>query len=149
MLRTSWARKPVERLTRSGKIVKTTSVRGFLMLYLVAAMKPLRRRSLRFAVEQSALDDWLATVSRVAKTDYALAVEVAEARNLVKGYGDTHERGRERFDTLMQMLPRITGMPGAAAATLAALRKAAQADDTGAALTKALECLPALPQAAE
>lgn len=148
LLRTGWARKPVERLTRSGKIVKTTSVCGFLMLYLVAALKPLRRRSLRFAAEHAALDAWLVTVRHVAKTDYALAAEVAEARNLVKGYGDTHERGRERFDTLMRVLPQITGTPGAAAA-FAGLRKAAQADDTGAALMQAVQRLATLPQAAE
>ena len=51
----------------------------------------------------------------------------------MKGYSDTHERGRRRYDMLMQMLPRIMETPDPAA-TLAGLRKAALADDTGAAL---------------
>ncbi len=129
-------------------VVKTTSVLGFLMLYAVAALKPLRPRSLRFEVEQAELDRWLDVVQRTAVTDYALASEVAEARNLVKGYGETHARGRERFDTLMRALGEVRGLLGAAQ-TFAALRKAAQVDESGAALTKAVERLPKLPQAAE
>ena len=49
---------------------------------------------------------------------------------------------------LMQMLPRIMETPDPAA-TLAALRKAALADDTGAALNLAIKDLRPLPQAAE
>ena len=70
------------------------------------------------------------------------------ARNLVRGYGDTHERGRERFDALMRALPRIAHLPNAAA-TFAALRKAAQVDETGEKLTHAIGELPKLSQAAE
>ena len=39
-------RRRCYRLTRKGRIVKTTSVGGFLLLYLLAKLKPLRRRSL-------------------------------------------------------------------------------------------------------
>src|SRR5262249_12620032 len=45
---TAWARGLVDRLTREGKTVKTTSISGFLLLYLLSRLKPLRRRSLRF-----------------------------------------------------------------------------------------------------
>jgi indolepyruvate ferredoxin oxidoreductase, beta subunit len=148
LLNTRWARRLVERLTRSGKIVTTTSVHGFLLLYLVAALKPLRPRSLRFAAEQAAIDQWLGVVRDTAKTDGALAAEVAEARNLVRGYGDTHERGRERFDALIRVLPQVSSLPDAAA-RLAALRKAAQADENGAELDRAIGQLPKLSQAAE
>ena len=148
LLATGWARHLVERFTKSGKVVKTTSVRGFLLLYLVASLKPLRPRSLRFAAEQSAIDQWLGVVRETAKSDVALAAEVAEARNLVRGYGDTHERGRERFAALMSVLPQVTSLPEPAA-RFAALRKAAQADESGAELTRAIAALPKLSQAAE
>jgi indolepyruvate ferredoxin oxidoreductase beta subunit len=148
LMNTPWARRLVERFTKSGKIVKTTSLRGFLLLYLVASLKSLRPRSLRFAVEQAALDQWLGVVRDTAKTDPTLAAEVAEARNLVRGYGDTHERGRERFDTLMAALPQVSHMPDAAA-RFAALRKAAQAEESGAELARAIGALPKLSQAAE
>ena len=48
----------------------------------------------------------------------------------------------------MQMLPQIMETPDPAA-TLAALRKAALADDTGGAFAAAIQDLRALPQAAE
>jgi indolepyruvate ferredoxin oxidoreductase beta subunit len=148
LLDTPWARRTAERLTASGRVLKTSSIRGFLTLYAVAALKPMRRRSLRFRAEQAFLDDWLRIVHETAARDYALAAEVAECRNLVKGYGDTHERGRARFDTLIRILPHLAGRSDGAA-NLARLRKAANADDTGAALTAAIKELRTLPQAAE
>jgi indolepyruvate ferredoxin oxidoreductase, beta subunit len=148
LLNTPWARRLVERFTKSGKVVKTTSLRGFLLLYLVASLKSWRPRSLRFAAEQAAIDAWLGVVRDTAKTDVPLAAEVAEARNLVRGYGDTHERGRERFDALIAVLPQVSHMPDAAA-RFAALRKAANADESGGELTRAIGTLPKLSQAAE
>lgn len=140
MLRAGWFKGLVDRMTTKGRVVKTSSIRGFLLLYIVASLKPLRPRSLRFEVEQAALKDWLAAVLRTAETNYDLAVEVAAARNLVKGYGDTHERGRARFDTLMGLLPDLAKRPDGAA-QLAALRKAANADDNGTALATAIKAM--------
>jgi len=132
----------IDRMTSKGKTVKTTSIRGFLLLYVVASLKPLRPRSLRYGEEQKGLQDWLDAVSATAAKNYDLAVEVAAARNLVKGYGDTHERGRARFETLIAALPGLIGRADGAA-KLAALRKAANADDTGAALAAAVAGLNA------
>jgi indolepyruvate ferredoxin oxidoreductase beta subunit len=148
LLNSSWARPLVERFTRKGRVVKTSTIGGFLLLYIVAALKPTRRRSLRFANEQAFLLDWLRTILSVAPTNPALATEIATTRTLVKGYSDTHERGRARYDTLMQLLPQIMASADPAA-MLAGLRKAALADDTGAALATAVRDLRPLPQAAE
>jgi len=147
LLNTGWARSFVQRFTKS-RVVKTSSIGGFLMLYFIASLKPTRRRSLRYDNEQAFLREWLQTIQNVAPTNYALATEIATTRTLVKGYSDTHERGRQRYDTLMQMLPRIMETPDPAA-SLAALRKAALADATGAALNVAIRDIRPLPQAAE
>jgi indolepyruvate ferredoxin oxidoreductase, beta subunit len=149
ILNTGWVRSLADRMTRKGRVVKTSSLRGFLLLYMVAAFKPLRPRSLRYQAENAHLVEWLAIVQRVAATHYDLAVEVAAARNLVKGYGDTHERGRARFETLMAMLP-VLSQRADGAVQLAALRKAANNDDTGAALAAAIakfdeHSLPLIP----
>ena len=141
LLRNRWARGLVGRMTARGRRVRTTTITGFLLLSLVAGRKPKRRSTLRFAVEQAELDRWLALVTATAPQDYALACEIAECRTLVKGYGDTHARGRANFDRLMAALPALRTRPDGAAA-LAALRQAAVADDTGAALNRALEALP-------
>ena len=137
LLRTRWARALTDRLTRKGKIVKTTSVSGFLLLYLLARLKPLRRRSLRFVEEQAALASWLDLVADTARADYPLAIVVARMRGLVKGYGDTHARGLAKYEKLAALAPQLAGRPDAAA-RLEALLKAANADESGAALEQAI-----------
>ena len=49
LMRTALGARLVDRLTRKGRVVKTTSISGFSLLYLLSKLKPLRRRSLRFA----------------------------------------------------------------------------------------------------
>jgi indolepyruvate ferredoxin oxidoreductase, beta subunit len=148
LLGTTWARRLVERFAKRGRVVRTTTILGFVQLYAVAALKPLRPGSLRFAREQAFLQSWLDAVRRTAASDYALAVEVAACRNLVKGYGETHERGRARFNTLIAMLPQMAAFPNAAE-VMRELRKAAVADDSGLALDDAIARLSPLPKAAE
>jgi indolepyruvate ferredoxin oxidoreductase beta subunit len=58
-------------------------------------------------------------------------------RSLVKGYGDTHERGRAKFEKLTAALPRLRNRDNAVA-RLADLIKAALADEQGEALNKAI-----------
>jgi indolepyruvate ferredoxin oxidoreductase beta subunit len=140
LLHTPWARRVAERFLRKGKVVKSTSIGGFLLLYAISRLKRLRRRSLRFAAEQIALTDWLDRVADVASSSYDLAVEVARMRRLVKGYGDTLERGRAKFGRLAAALPGLRERKDAAA-QLAALIKAALADEQGQALSGALAAL--------
>jgi indolepyruvate ferredoxin oxidoreductase, beta subunit len=137
LMRTSWAHRFVERYLRKGKVVKTTSVSGFLLLYALTRLKPLRRRSLRFAAEQAALAAWLDLVAETAPSNYALALEVARMRSLVKGYGETLERGRAKFDKLAAVLPRLRARDNGGA-VLGDLIKAALADEDGQALDKAI-----------
>ena len=117
--------------------MKTSSIRGFMLLYMVSSMKPLRSRTLRWADEQARQTDWLAKVVDFARDDYALAVEVAHLIGLVKGYGDTHERGREKYHALMALIPKLRER-GNAAAELAGLRKAAMMDESGGAFKTAV-----------
>src|SRR4029079_16573164 len=88
-MRTPWARGLLDRATRKGKIIKTTSVGGFLLLYALSRLKPLRRRSLRFAAEQAAITDWLDLVAETARGDYALAPHGSRHRDLGNRSSDT------------------------------------------------------------
>ena len=140
LLNTRWARALVDRMTTKGRKVKTSSIRGFMLLYIVASLKPIRPRSLRWIDEQQRHEEWLAKILEIAPQDYALAVEIAHLLGLVKGYGDTHERGRHKYDRLMALLPRLRER-GDAARELAALRKAGLADESGETLKKALAAI--------
>ncbi|MGH6637047.1 MAG: indolepyruvate oxidoreductase subunit beta family protein, partial [Polaromonas sp.] len=137
LLATPWARACVAPFTRKGRIVQTSSIRGYLLLYAIAALRGLRRSSLRFQIEQRRIDDWLATIQRLAPVQPALALEVARSQRLVKGYGDTHARGWRSFERIMARLPQLQAMPQGAQ-QLQALSQAALADDTGKALEQML-----------
>jgi indolepyruvate ferredoxin oxidoreductase beta subunit len=137
ILNAGWIRALVDRMTRSGRIVKTTSLRGFLLLYLVSSLKPIRRRSLRYLDEQERLASWLAVVADTARQSYELAVGAARIRELVKGYGDTHERGRARFDAIIALLPQLAARPDGAAVA-EHLRKAAVQDEKGEVLKRVI-----------
>ncbi|MEO8078951.1 MAG: indolepyruvate oxidoreductase subunit beta family protein [Caldimonas sp.] len=134
--RPGWLRRLVERATRRGRVVTTSSLSGFLMLYAVAGMKRWRRSTTRFAAENAAIEAWLARIAEAAATNPALAVEIARCQRLVKGYSDTHERGVRNFDAVMAAFDRARTR--LAPATLRELREAALADEHGTALQAAL-----------
>ncbi len=123
---------------RRGRKINTTSVSGFLLLSLVAGLRVMRRSTLRFKRETAAMEQWLATVLDCAAGDYELAVEVAECQRLVKGYGDTHERGQAAFNRIMSTLESIRNHSDAAA-KVKELRDAALADEQGETLAATLK----------
>ena len=142
LMHSGWARALVDRATRKGQVVKTTSVSGFALLYLLSKLRPWRRRSLRFAVERTALETWLDLVAHTARTDYAPPAGGAmrtgqglrryprtRARQ-VRQAGGAAARLRERNDS---------------ATLLEGLIKAAVADEGGQALDKAIAELDGMP----
>src|SRR4029078_10400400 len=86
LLNSGWPRRFLEKRTKKGVVLKTSTIRGFLMLSFVAPLKPTRPRSLRFQVEQAFLNDWLKTILNVAKTNYTLGTEIRMIAHLATGY---------------------------------------------------------------
>ena len=83
-----------------GQHVKTTSVLGFLRVWLLARLRGLRPSSLRRQREFALMRRWEDTVLATAALDEALATEAAELANIVKGYGEVRRRlsgALERF----------------------------------------------------
>lgn len=142
LMRTDWARKLITRHTRKGRKIQSSHLSGFLLLYAVAAMRGIRRLSLRYAREQAGIAAWLQQITQYAPDHYELACEIANCQNLIKGYGDTHARGLKNYGTIMAALPSLSSQPDAAG-KLAALRKAALADERGASLEEELATLHA------
>ncbi len=131
-----WPRRLVERLTRRGRVIQTSSLRGYLLLSAVAAMKGWRRSTLRYADENRRIEDWLARIAATAAANPELAIEIARCQGLVKGYSDTHERGLRNYDQVMAALQHAG--TSLAPATLRELREAALADEHGEKLRDAL-----------
>ncbi|SPA52452.1 indolepyruvate oxidoreductase subunit beta family protein [Cupriavidus taiwanensis] len=137
-----WLMKPhfvhrlVRRFTTAGRVVTTSSLRGYLMLWTVARLRAIRRCTLRYALETERIENWLAQVLAAARLNPALALEVVQCQRLVKGYSDTHVRGLTNYQTLMSAVVRAGAR--LAPATLRELREAALADEHGKKLKEAL-----------
>ena len=132
-------RRLVERAACKGRVVQTSSLRGYLLLWAIAGLRRWRRATLRFGQEQARIEVWLADIRDAAATDLPLGTEIARCQRLVKGYGETHERGLRNFFTLRgTWAQRERLVP---AQTLATLRDAALADEQGLALRAAMQGL--------
>lgn len=123
--------------------VRTDTVSGFLKLWLMARLRPLRPHTYRYAGEQELIARWLEAVMQVAPRDPRLALEVVQCARLIKGYGDTYARGRANFLRIFAALlePALgAGATGALppADRLRQAREAALADPEGVALAELL-----------
>ena len=85
-----------------GQHVKTTTVSGYLRVWLLTLLRPLRPISYRAHEEHARIDRWLAAIARCHAWDGVLACEVARAAQLVKGYGDVRRRMTGHFDRLLE-----------------------------------------------
>jgi indolepyruvate ferredoxin oxidoreductase beta subunit len=130
--RSAWASQLLARFT-GGKRVRSTTITGFLMLRTLARLKRWRRGTLRYKTENARIESWLSRIEQLAAGHRPLAVEVARAQRLIKGYGDTHERGWRSFASLMDQLEGLQRRADGAA-LLARLQEAALADEEGSAL---------------
>ena len=124
----------------NGRQIRTRTVSGFMLLYVLAGLRRWRRGTLRFRVENRRIEAWLADIEQLAPTRYALAVELARAQRLIKGYGDTHERGWRNFCALREQLEVLAARTDGAE-QLARLQEAALADEEGSALERELSAL--------
>src|SRR6185437_11382611 len=118
-----------------GKQIRTRTVCGFLLLRGVAGLRRFRRGTLRFREEDGRIEAWLAAIERHAATHYALAVELARSQRLLKGYGETYERGWRNFCALTQLL-ELLATRSDGAVLMSRLQEAALADEEGMALAR-------------
>jgi len=130
-------------MLRSGRRVRSGTIHWFLMLYGLAALKRIRRGTLRHQRETAHLERWLSLAAATAAKNYDLAVEIIAARRLVKGYSDTHARGSLKFDRVIDAVPLLA--PRADGAEwMRRLRDAALMDEDGIALDGALKTIATL-----
>ena len=117
-----------------------TLVLGFLLVRSLAWLRPWRPYSYRYHEEQQLIERWLALVSDAARRDAALALEVADCARLIKGYGETHRRGKANFLAIVDALVEnpATGDPAEQARAIRKAREAALADPEGRALGASL-----------
>lgn len=119
-----------------GMHIRTSGLPGYLLVRSLAWLRPLRPASYRYREEQVLIERWLGLVSDAAKRDAALAWEIAECARLIKGYGETHRRGKANFLAIVDALVENPPTEHAAeqAQAIRKAREAALADPDGKAL---------------
>lgn len=127
----------LDRFVNKGRRVRTGTVFWFLGLYMVSALKPMRRGMLRHSMEMDHIDHWLDVATGQLPSNYALATQALATRRLVKGYSDTHSRGEATFDRVLSAVPLLANRADGGE-WLARLVQAALADEAGKALDDAL-----------
>jgi len=119
----------------------------------LAWLRPLRPLTSRWHEEQALIGRWLAAIASAAKDDAGLALEIALCGRLIKGYGETHKRGKGNFLRILDSLVEggAVADPQARAEAIRKARAAALADPEGRKLEQSLEShgvapLPPMPK---
>ena len=124
-----------------GMHVKTTSISGFVLMRVLAWLRPFRPLTSRWREEQALIGRWLGAIAGAAKRDAGLALEIALCGRLIKGYGDTHKRGKGNFLRILDTLVESNAVPDdhARIEAIRKAREAALADPEGRKLELSLE----------
>jgi indolepyruvate ferredoxin oxidoreductase beta subunit len=105
-------------------------------MYLLANWKIVRRSTQRHRSETSEISRWLQKIEATSKQNPAIAHEIALCQQLVKGYGETHKQGFQKYSTLMSVVDSYPDL--VTPYLLKELREAALADDQGSLLAERL-----------
>jgi indolepyruvate ferredoxin oxidoreductase beta subunit len=106
--------------------VRSSSLWGHLLLRTLARLRPIRRASLRFAQEEDAIEAWLAAMRQALPRSPEYARQLAALPQVLKGYGDTHRRGRHNYARLWAAHVAPVFGPGADTDPAAAARQLEQ-----------------------
>ncbi|MFK7941567.1 MAG: indolepyruvate oxidoreductase subunit beta family protein [Paracoccaceae bacterium] len=130
----------IDRRVNHGRRVRSDTVFGFGLLWLIAGLRSRRHRTERHRIEIEHRDTWLAAARSRLADDHQLACEILACHRLIKGYSDTHARGQSKFDQVMGAIPLLEGRKDAAD-WIRRLRDAALRDEDGTALDGALRTI--------
>lgn len=129
----AWARRRGDNLNFAIHVHSST-VFGFLQLWLLTRLRGLRPYSHRFAEERERIEEWLGWLRAAASMgDRDLAVEIAKCAGVIKGYGDTFNRGLADYRLIAEraIQPALAGDLTDPAGTVRGARSAVLGDPDG------------------
>lgn len=112
--RRAWLYRFVENRCRKGRRWRSDALLPFMGLYALGGLRRWRRNLQRHQDEVTHRDAWLKKATAYLDQNYALAVEVVNARRLIKGYSDTHARGLSKFDRVLDAMALVEDRDDAA-----------------------------------
>ena len=140
ILKSALLRKSLSPLFRKGRNISTTSIAGFLLFHALSKLKVLRRGTYRYKKQQSFISGWLDRVTAATCDDYEYGLAVARCIEIVKGYGDTYERGMSRYLEIVD--PQKGAKNGSA---VRKLHRAVLADEKGDLFRESLSSIGVAP----
>ena len=117
--------------------VRSNGAPGYWMLRLVASLKRIRRRSLRYHREQQSIEEWLRAFTAALPGVGGFRLCPGRSSPLAQGLFDTMQRGLAAWSRIMEAIVRPALSSGTTADHADRLRKAvaaAMADERHAAL---------------
>jgi indolepyruvate ferredoxin oxidoreductase, beta subunit len=135
MLSSQRARRWMRPWLGKGRNITTTNLMGYLQLATLARLKRWRRGTYRFSTQTELIETWLARIHSAGDVGYA--VEIAQAVGMVKGYGDTYERGLHRYQAIVSAAENLSQQQRTG--FVRKLRQAALADEDGKVFASALK----------
>jgi indolepyruvate ferredoxin oxidoreductase, beta subunit len=108
-----------------GQHVRTTSVLGFLRLWVLGRCRFLRPYSYRGWREHERMERWLGAIRQAREWDVALAREVARTGQFIKGYGEVRRRLSDLFDHLLARVLEAAALEARAGQGIAAATRLA------------------------
>ena len=134
----SLVKKLLSPLFSNGRIIRPKTIFGYLLLRSVAKLRFMRKSTFKYKTENKRIIAWLNALGDYSKENPELALEVARCPKILKGYGDTHARGINRFSRIMAFAERDKNN-AETAKRVAELRDAALLSETGLEFNKTLE----------
>lgn len=131
-----------------GRYITSNGVFGYRLLRLVAGLKHIRRRSMRFHEEQTAIESWLLAMQTALPISSDFAAGLGELPRVLKGFSGTLLRGKNAYQKIWDDLVTPAVETGDYAGTATRLRTAldaALADDTHGKLNQTLSGVPEAP----
>jgi indolepyruvate ferredoxin oxidoreductase beta subunit len=95
-----------------GMHLRSNTIGGFLQLYLLTQLRPLRPYTHRFKEENQRIETWLVYIrTAVAAGNRPLALEITHCAGVIKGYGDTYNRGLADYHLIVEkaIKPALAG----------------------------------------
>lgn len=102
----SFLKKMLSPFFSGGRIIRPKTILGYLLLRMVAELRIIRKKTLRYHIENKRILAWLDLINKCVKINPDLAYEISVCPRLIKGYGNTHERGINRFSRIMAFIEK-------------------------------------------
>ena len=90
--------------SKRGMKINSLSISGFLLLKSLSSLRFMRKISYRYQEEQKNIEEWLQAMRKSINVSIEFAEGLSDMPQILKGYGETWERGKLKYDKISKAL---------------------------------------------